>query len=57
MINDYRYEIKFVLNQREIAHALSWLNMIGAKKVFPDRKVNSLYFDNVDQQSKIIIYQ
>ena len=51
MINDYRYEIKFVLNQREIAHALSWLNMIGAKKVFPDRKVNSLYFDNVDQQA------
>lgn len=51
MTNDFRYEVKFVLNEREMTHALSWLTMIGAKKRFPDRIVNSLYFDNVAQEA------
>ena len=48
---DHRYEIKFVLNEREMSHALAWLNMIGVKKSYANRVINSLYFDNVAQKS------
>ncbi len=51
MNNDFRYEVKFVLNEREFSQALSWINSIGAKKPYPDRIVNSLYFDNIFQES------
>ena len=51
MINQQRYEIKFALNESEVTHALSWLANIDAKKKYPDRIVNSLYFDNLDQES------
>jgi len=49
MKNDFRYEIKFVLNEREMSHALTWLSIIGTKK-FSDRSINSLYFDNLNQE-------
>ena len=49
MKNDFRYEIKFVLNEREMSHALTWLSIIGTKK-FSDRSINSLYFDNLKYQ-------
>lgn len=49
MKNDFRYEIKFVLNEREMSHALTWLSIIGAKK-FSDRSINSLYFENLKQE-------
>ena len=51
MNNDFRYEVKLVLNEREFTQALSWINGIGAKKPYPDRTVNSLYFDNIYQES------
>lgn len=50
MNNDSRYEIKFVLNEKEMTHVLSYLNVIGAKKNFPDRMINSLYFEYLDQK-------
>jgi len=50
MNNDSRYEIKFVLNEREMTHILSCLNINGAKKNFPDRMINSLYFEYLDQK-------
>ena len=49
MKNDFRYEVKFVLNEREISHALSWLSIIGAKK-FSERTINSLYFENLNHE-------
>ena len=51
MNDKFRYEVKFVLNEREFTHALSWLNAVGAKKRFIDRIVNSLYFDNIAQEA------
>lgn len=51
MNGEFRYEVKFVLNEREFTHALSWLNAVGAKKRFLDRTVNSLYFDNIAQEA------
>ena len=51
MNDNFRYEIKFVLNEREYSHALSWMTAIGVKKPFPNRTVNSLYFDNIFQES------
>jgi len=51
MNDQLRYEVKLVLNERELNHALIWLNTMGAKKTFPNRKVNSLYFDNIAQEA------
>lgn len=51
MSNDLRYEIKFILNEQEYNHVIYWLRILGYKKKFPDRIVNSLYFDNLKQQS------
>lgn len=51
MNDKYRHEVKFVLSEREFAHALSWLNTLGANKKFVDRTVNSLYFDNITQEA------
>jgi hypothetical protein len=50
-MNEDRYEIKFTLNELGITHALSWLARIGAKKKYQDRDVNSLYFDNLNQDA------
>lgn len=50
-MNENRYEIKFTLNEFGITHALSWLAQIGAKKKYQDRDVNSLYFDNLNQDA------
>lgn len=48
MIN-YRYEIKFVLNQVELAKAKSWLSLYTSSLTsFPTRVVNSIYFDDID---------
>lgn len=47
-MTDSRYELKFVLNERESTQFRFWLAANGAKKKYPDRKVNSLYFDNTN---------
>ncbi len=51
MTNELRYEIKFVLNEEEMNHVICWLKMSSFKKKFPDRIINSLYFDNLKQDS------
>ena len=44
---DYRYEIKFVLDEAEFAKALSWLYACTSACVaHPARTVNSVYFDD-----------
>ena len=49
---DYRYEIKFVLDNARLSDAMQWLyNDTTANKIYDDRKVNSVYFDNVDYSS------
>ncbi len=44
---DFRYEIKFVLDQAELSKALSWLyGFTSAYVAHPSRSVNSVYFDD-----------
>jgi len=46
-MSDYRYEIKFSLEELGYAKAKQWLYInTSAKKKFDNRYVNSLYFDN-----------
>jgi SPX domain protein involved in polyphosphate accumulation len=48
MSSDYRYEIKFVLDNSRLADAMQWLyNETTANKTYDDRVVNSIYFDDV----------
>lgn len=49
MISDPRYEVKFVLSERELGHALRWMTLINAKMIFETRTVNSIYFDDTTQ--------
>ena len=45
---DYRYEIKFVLDNSRLSDAMQWIhNETNSIKAYDDRKVNSLYFDDV----------
>ena len=48
MSSDYRYEIKFVLDNSRLADAMQWLyNNTTANKSYENRVVNSIYFDDV----------
>jgi SPX domain protein involved in polyphosphate accumulation len=48
MSDDYRYEIKFVLDNARLSNAMQWLyNKTTATKTYSNRKVNSIYFDDV----------
>jgi len=52
MSNDFRYEIKFVLDDVRAAEASHWLHFhTSARNVYPDRCVHSLYFDDVSFSS------
>ena len=52
MTLDYRYEIKFVLDDARLSDAMQWLyNDTTANKAYNDRRVNSIYFDDVDFSS------
>ena len=52
MSSDYRYEIKFVLDNSRLADAMQWLyKSTTANKSYDNRMVNSLYFDDVDSSS------
>ena len=52
MSPDYRYEIMFVLDNAGLSDAMQWLyNNTSANKVYENRKVNSIYFDNIDFSS------
>ena len=52
MNSEYRYEIKFILDNAGLSDAMQWLNGdTTANKAYNDRRVNSIYFDNVDFSS------
>jgi len=52
MKNDYRYEIKFVLDEASLTTAYSWIyNHTSMVERYSRRSVNSLYFDDVDFSS------
>ena len=52
MSSDYRYEIKFVLDNTRLADVMQWLyNNTTANKSYDNRMVNSIYFDDVDFSS------
>ncbi len=51
MTNSGRYELKFILNERQLASSLSWMCNTTTRNAFPSRYVNSLYFDDVSFQS------
>ena len=52
MSNDFRYELKFVLDDVRAVEASHWLHFnTAARNVYPDRCVHSLYFDDVDFSS------
>ena len=46
-----RYEIKFVLNELEYHEAKCFLKIIKAFNSFPERNVNSVYFDTLEFKS------
>lgn len=47
-----RYELKFVFDEAKLSQAMQWLECCtDFKSSFPDRRVNSLYFDDVSYQS------
>ena len=48
MSSDYRYEIKFVLDNSRLSDAMQWLyNETTASRTYDNRTVNSIYFDDV----------
>ena len=52
MSSDYRYEIKFVLDNARLADVMQWLyNNTTANKSYDNRMVNSIYFDDIDFSS------
>ena len=47
MNKGHRYEIKFILDNAKLSEIYQWIkDSTFMKKSFPDRKVNSLYFDD-----------
>lgn len=52
MKKDYRYELKFILDNARLSDAMRWLyNYTHARESYQPRRVNSLYFDDVDFSS------
>ena len=52
MSADYRYEIKFALDNARLSDAMEWLyNDTSATKKYANRIVNSIYFDDVNFSS------
>jgi hypothetical protein len=51
-MNNYRYEIKFVLDESSYSDALQWLYVsTNAVNRYPDRYINTIYLDNPDYES------
>ena len=49
---DYRYELKFVLDNAGLSHAMQWMcKWTHARKKYNKRKINNLYFDDLDFSS------
>ncbi len=51
-MNNYRYEIKFILNEVNYSDAMQWLYVCtNAINKYPDRYVNTIYLDNSSYDS------
>ena len=50
-MSDFRYEIKYVLNESQLSHILNLIRHHGFKKHHPKRTVNSLYFEDYNFSS------
>ena len=51
-MNNYRYEIKFVLDESSYSDALQWLYICtNTVNRYPDRYINTIYLDNLDLES------
>jgi len=51
-MNNYRYEIKFILNEVSYSDAMQWLYVCtNAINKYPDRYVNTIYLDNSSYDS------
>jgi hypothetical protein len=49
---DYRYEVKFVIGEDKLPEVKEWIvNHTNFCKSYPDRQVNSVYFDDLDFSS------
>jgi SPX domain protein involved in polyphosphate accumulation len=46
----FRIEEKLLINFTQLFNFKKWLSMQGYKKLYPDRKIKSLYFDNLNNQ-------
>ena len=52
MRKNYRYEIKFILDNANLSRIYQWIKECTfAKKTYPNRQVNSLYFDDINYTS------
>ncbi len=52
MSQDYRYEVKFLLNEIQLSEFEFWMAaQTSMSEAYPDRVVNSLYFDDVDYRA------
>lgn len=51
-MNNYRYEIKFTLNEISYSEAMQWLySSTNLENRYPDRYINSIYIDNLEYES------
>jgi len=50
-MNDFRYEIKYVLNESKFSHMFNLIKHHGFKKHHPPRTVSSLYFEDYNFSS------
>ena len=50
-MSEFRYELKFVLNELQLSHLLVLIKEFGFKKHFPKRNVNSIYFEDYNFSS------
>ena len=48
MSRQYRYELKFVVNDIKLSEIYQWLwSSTSMREAYPDRTINSLYFDDI----------
>ncbi len=52
MNKDYRYEVKFVIGEDKLPDVLEWIaRYTDLYKSYPERRVNSIYFDDLEFSS------
>ena len=46
----FRKEKKYILNPANTIHFYKWIEDNGCKQIYENRKINSIYFDNLKFQ-------